>query len=100
MVQEASRLAECVEVESVSADKAISLLRSFGLLLPNHSVKSDRLRRVVRVPVVEGSTSQAVEILRNRGIFSVPCVDLFKAGSRGVRFIDLLRGLLPEDVLR
>ncbi|MEM0065645.1 MAG: class I SAM-dependent methyltransferase family protein [Sulfolobales archaeon] len=100
MVQEASRLAECVEVESVSADKAISLLRSFGLLLPNHSVKSDRLRRVVRVPVVEGSTSQAVEILRNRGIFSVPCVDLFKTGSRGVRFIDLLRGLLPEDVLR
>ncbi|MEM1623731.1 MAG: RsmD family RNA methyltransferase [Sulfolobales archaeon] len=100
MTQETGRLAECVEVESVSADIAIPLLRNYGLLLPTYSVKSDRLRKVVRVPVVEGSTSQAVEILRKLGISSAPCVDFFKARSRGVRFIDLLRGILPEDVLR
>ncbi|MEM2007088.1 MAG: class I SAM-dependent methyltransferase family protein [Sulfolobales archaeon] len=100
MVEEVIRLAECVEVESVSAERAIALLRSHGLLLPSHLAKSDRLRKVVRVPVVDGTTLLASDVLREYGISSIPCVDVFKAGFRRVRFTDLLRSVLPDEVLR
>lgn len=98
-VDEVKRLAECVEVESEHAERAISILRGSGLILPHSPAKSDRGRGVVRIPVVDGSSSAVVELLREREIPSSPCVDVFRVSSRGIRFIDLLRGILPDDAL-
>lgn len=100
MIGEINKLAECVEIESVNAEEAISALKNLGLLLPNSPAKSDRMRRVVRVPVLDGSSLVAVELLEKYGISSRPCVDVFKVRARRVRFVDLLHGVLPGDVLR
>ncbi len=98
MVRGVDTPAECVEVESAHAERAVELLRGSGLLLPGSKAKSDRVRGVVRIPVV-ASSSAAAKLLSAHGIPSAPCVDTFEVGSRGLRFTDLLRGVLPEEVL-
>jgi len=95
-----SVVAQCVEVETQHAERAISALRSLGLLLPNSKAKSYRCRGVVRLPVIGGLSRKAVDALGELGISATECVDEFEVGSRGLRYVDLLRGVIPEEALR
>lgn len=98
-ISEAGRLTECVEVEKFYAEKALNMLRSLGILLPNAAAKIDRVSEVVRIPIHSSFSKTAVDLLKNGGIPSKPCVDVFKVSSRGMKFTDFLRGVLPGDVL-
>ncbi|MCS7099365.1 MAG: hypothetical protein RMH84_00435 [Sulfolobales archaeon] len=88
-----------MEVEKLCAERAIRILRDSELLLPSASAKSGRTSGVVRVPVRDGLSEVAADILRSSGIPSELCVDVFKVSSRRVRFTDLLKDVVPGSVL-
>jgi tRNA (guanine37-N1)-methyltransferase len=89
----------CVEVPSSIAEDAIRVLRSKGLLARGAKASKVEGSRRVRIPVPEGLVDDAVATLEALGIEVVRCRDIFKLGSRGVRYVDLLRGKVPEEVL-
>ncbi len=95
-----SIVAPCVEVEAQYAEKALLVLRSLGYLLPNSKARSDKSRGVVRLPILEGLSARAVSVLGEHGIPATECVGEFEVGLRGLQYVDLLRGTLPEHVLR
>lgn len=95
-----SIVAPCVEVEARYAEKALSVLRSLGYLLPNSKARSDKSRGVVRLPVLDGLSARAVNVLKEYDIPATECVGEFEVGLRGLQYVDLLREVLPEHVLR
>ncbi len=89
----------CVEVCSSDAEEAIKALRRGGLLA--EGVKASKVEgdRKVRIPVAEDLVDTALAVLRALGIEAEKCKDVFKLGSRGVRYVDLLLGKIPEEIL-
>jgi len=95
----ASEELSCVEVDSLVAEEAIRVLRSKGLLIRSARVLKVEGGRRVRIPVPEDLVDVAVSTLSALGVEVERCRDRFKLGSRGVRYVDLLRGRVPEEVL-
>lgn len=89
----------CVEVRSSDAEEAIKALRRGGLLAEGARASKVEGGRKVRIPVAGDLVDTALAALRALGIEAEKCKDTFKLGSRGVRYIDLLRGKVPEEVL-
>jgi len=89
----------CVEVDGSVAEEVIRALRSRGFLARGAKASKVEGGRRVRIPVSEGLVDTALVTLRALGIEAEKCKDTFKLGSRGVRYIDLLRGKVPEEVL-
>jgi tRNA (guanine37-N1)-methyltransferase len=89
----------CVEVPSSVAEEAIRVLRSKGLLARGARASKVGDGRRVRIPVPEGLVDDAVAALEALGVEVERCRDTFRLGSRGVRYVDLLRGRVPEEVL-
>ncbi len=86
---------ECVEVRREEAQKAIEALRKSGLT--PRGLRAKKIGDSVRVPVKD--CAEAMNALKGFEGISC-CEDVFEEGGLGLTYLDLLSGVVPEEVLK
>ncbi len=86
---------KCVRVHKKECSKVLKILKDAGIVRTNLKLKRDN--EFVEIPVTLADASKLSELMPN--VCWELCEDEFEEISKGLTYKDLLKGVLPEEVI-